>query len=223
MGQQQPHAWQQLPQLLEQNRRGAGFAQRHGVHPDEAGGRIRAVERRQAVHGLRIAPEALFHRMGVTGFRAGPSRQLAPQQRLCSPENNRIQRARQVHRSDCRRVLSTPNRRALHPSDGRGAGHASTRRGTGFARPLAWSPFPRAAREKQEDAKRLRGMHLSVPRRPPGRRASRAPAAPAWRPRCDAALQACGLQSAAPAPAWCCSRGSDRSRPASPRAGRRWC
>src|SRR3989344_1533472 len=39
-----------------------------------------------------------------------------------------------------------------------GAAWASGRRGTGFARPLASSPFPRAAREKGEAAQPLRGL-----------------------------------------------------------------
>ena len=39
-----------------------------------------------------------------------------------------------------------------------GAAGASGRRGTGFARPLASSPFTRAAREKGEAAQPLRGV-----------------------------------------------------------------
>jgi len=36
-----------------------------------------------------------------------------------------------------------------HPSDGRGAGHASRRRGTGFARPPASSPCPPCAARRE--------------------------------------------------------------------------
>lgn len=64
---------------------------------------------------------------------------------------------------------------------------------------------------------------LNARPRPGRRRASRAAAVPAWRLRCGAAPRAYALRNAAPVPAWCCSRGSGRSHPASPRAGRRWC
>ena len=64
---------------------------------------------------------------------------------------------------------------------------------------------------------------VSVQRCPPVRRASHAPAARTFAPRCAAAPLPCGPRSAAPILAWCCSRGSGRSRRANPRAVRRWC
>ena len=48
-----------LSQCFEQNGGGAGFAQRHGVQPDQFG---------QRFSRLRVAPKALVHRLAITLF-----------------------------------------------------------------------------------------------------------------------------------------------------------
>ncbi|MPN21985.1 hypothetical protein SDC9_169367 [bioreactor metagenome] len=142
-----------------------------------------------------------------------------------------MHRAHPVHAEAAGRHQSVPARPRHSPA-------RTARAAAACAAAAAWqagSPMNKAlapGRPQQIGSQRRRRRHhvraafaraFSAPRRPPGRPASRAQAAPACRFRCGALLQTCGLQNAAPAQAWCCLHGSGQSHPASPRAGRRWC
>jgi 3-deoxy-D-manno-octulosonic-acid transferase len=91
------------PQRFEQHGGGAGFAQRHGVHPDQRG---------RGLCRLRVAAKAFLHRLQIARLLQAAARQLAAQQRLAQPHQQRIktqgQHVHALHASQACHTASTP-------------------------------------------------------------------------------------------------------------------
>ena len=74
-------------QRLEQHGGGAGFAQRHGMHPDQFGGRFSR---------LGVMAEAFAHGFEIAGFLLPTARQFAAQQGLAERHEHGIQTTRPI-------------------------------------------------------------------------------------------------------------------------------
>ena len=139
VGEQQAHARQLLSQLGQQDGGGPGFAQRHRMHPHKPAQRVGAAVGHQAVDGGRVPAKALAHRVGVPWLDHRTAAQLAAQQRLRAPGQQRIQGPRDVHAGTD--TLSTPpaqplSLRAAQTMQGASSGAATTQRPPGAQKAL---------------------------------------------------------------------------------------